>query len=297
MRHAGRPAPRLLLRLPEGRGGDRAEAWAAAGSTPATWSARRRRQLHFVDRKKNMIRRSGENIAAVEVESVLNQHPAGQERGGGRDARRGARRRGAGLHRAPRDADRRSAARSAREPLVAHAWRSSRTTRRRATSPSSTRCRSRIPQKIQRGARRPPPCPPPALPRPPPGERARRVWWSASDTMDEEGGSVCRRRAGDGALRALFHAQRPLVHRPGPAGAVKEAGLRKDQIDGLTVSSLSLGAGHSGRRHAAPGCRRAGSTTFRPAAPPASCRCAAPPVPCRRATPRWWLVSSRTVRN
>ncbi|MDB5859688.1 MAG: ATP-dependent acyl-CoA ligase [Ramlibacter sp.] len=32
--------------------------------------------LHFVDRKKNVIRRSGENIAAVEVESVLGQHPA-----------------------------------------------------------------------------------------------------------------------------------------------------------------------------------------------------------------------------
>jgi acyl-CoA synthetase (AMP-forming)/AMP-acid ligase II len=33
-------------------------------------------QLCFVDRKKNVIRRSGENISAVEVESVLNQHPA-----------------------------------------------------------------------------------------------------------------------------------------------------------------------------------------------------------------------------
>ena len=32
--------------------------------------------LHFVDRKKNVIRRSGENIAAVEVESVLNRLPA-----------------------------------------------------------------------------------------------------------------------------------------------------------------------------------------------------------------------------
>ncbi len=31
--------------------------------------------LYFVDRKKNVIRRSGENIAAVEVESVLQQHP------------------------------------------------------------------------------------------------------------------------------------------------------------------------------------------------------------------------------
>jgi len=32
--------------------------------------------LHFIDRKKNVIRRSGENIAAVEVETILNRHPA-----------------------------------------------------------------------------------------------------------------------------------------------------------------------------------------------------------------------------
>ncbi len=32
--------------------------------------------MYFIDRKKNVIRRSGENISAVEVESVLNQHPA-----------------------------------------------------------------------------------------------------------------------------------------------------------------------------------------------------------------------------
>ena len=31
--------------------------------------------LYFVDRKKNVIRRSGENISAVEVEGVLNRHP------------------------------------------------------------------------------------------------------------------------------------------------------------------------------------------------------------------------------
>ena len=31
--------------------------------------------LRFVDRKKNVIRRSGENIAAIEVESALQQHP------------------------------------------------------------------------------------------------------------------------------------------------------------------------------------------------------------------------------
>jgi acyl-coenzyme A synthetase/AMP-(fatty) acid ligase len=33
-------------------------------------------QLHFVDRRKNLIRRSGENISAIEVEGVLLQHPA-----------------------------------------------------------------------------------------------------------------------------------------------------------------------------------------------------------------------------
>jgi acyl-CoA synthetase (AMP-forming)/AMP-acid ligase II len=32
--------------------------------------------LHFVDRKKNIIRRSGENIAAAEVEALLQAHPA-----------------------------------------------------------------------------------------------------------------------------------------------------------------------------------------------------------------------------
>ena len=32
--------------------------------------------LHFVDRKKNLIRRSGENISAVEVEETLTEHPA-----------------------------------------------------------------------------------------------------------------------------------------------------------------------------------------------------------------------------
>jgi len=33
-------------------------------------------QLHFVDRRRNLIRRSGENISAMEVEGVLLQHPA-----------------------------------------------------------------------------------------------------------------------------------------------------------------------------------------------------------------------------
>jgi acyl-CoA synthetase (AMP-forming)/AMP-acid ligase II len=33
-------------------------------------------QLHFVDRRRNLIRRSGENVSALEVEGVLLQHPA-----------------------------------------------------------------------------------------------------------------------------------------------------------------------------------------------------------------------------
>jgi acyl-CoA synthetase (AMP-forming)/AMP-acid ligase II len=33
-------------------------------------------QIHFVDRRKNIIRRSGENIAALEVEAALSDHPA-----------------------------------------------------------------------------------------------------------------------------------------------------------------------------------------------------------------------------
>lgn len=53
------------------------EAWA--GGWFHTGDVVRRNDqgyLQFVDRKKNVIRRSGENIAAVEVEAVLLQHPA-----------------------------------------------------------------------------------------------------------------------------------------------------------------------------------------------------------------------------
>ncbi len=53
-----------------------AEAWA--GGWFHTGDVVRRDAagyLCFVDRKKNVIRRSGENISAVEVESVLQQHP------------------------------------------------------------------------------------------------------------------------------------------------------------------------------------------------------------------------------
>jgi acyl-CoA synthetase (AMP-forming)/AMP-acid ligase II len=54
-----------------------AEAWAGGWLHTGDIVARDADgDLHFVDRKKNVIRRSGENIAAVEVESVLNRHPA-----------------------------------------------------------------------------------------------------------------------------------------------------------------------------------------------------------------------------
>jgi acyl-CoA synthetase (AMP-forming)/AMP-acid ligase II len=57
-----------------------AEAWA--GGWFHTGDVVRRDAhgwLYFVDRRKNVIRRSGENIAAVEVESVLRRHPGVRE--------------------------------------------------------------------------------------------------------------------------------------------------------------------------------------------------------------------------
>jgi acyl-CoA synthetase (AMP-forming)/AMP-acid ligase II len=54
-----------------------AEAWAGGWfHTGDIVSRDTDGQLHFIDRRKNVIRRSGENISAVEVEGVLNQHPA-----------------------------------------------------------------------------------------------------------------------------------------------------------------------------------------------------------------------------
>jgi acyl-CoA synthetase (AMP-forming)/AMP-acid ligase II len=77
VRHAG-AAPRFGffredLKDPEAT----AAAWE--GGWFHTGDLVRRDELgyfRFVDRKKNVIRRSGENISAVEVESVLAQHPA-----------------------------------------------------------------------------------------------------------------------------------------------------------------------------------------------------------------------------
>ena len=57
-----------------------AEAWAGGWfHTGDIVSRDADGDLHFVDRKKNVIRRSGENIAAVEVETILAKHPAIRE--------------------------------------------------------------------------------------------------------------------------------------------------------------------------------------------------------------------------
>ena len=54
-----------------------AEAWAGGWfHTGDVIQREANGDLLFIDRRKNVIRRSGENIAAVEVESVLRRHPA-----------------------------------------------------------------------------------------------------------------------------------------------------------------------------------------------------------------------------
>ena len=93
--------------------------------------------FYFVDRKKNIIRRSGENISAVEVEGVLLQHPAvaGVGVAAVPDEVRGEEVMACVVPREPRGADRARAGAEHRRTLRCS---SSRTTRRRATSPSST---------------------------------------------------------------------------------------------------------------------------------------------------------------
>ena len=137
----GNAAARLLLGLSRRRGGD-------GGGLAGRLVPHRRRglraapdgMLHFVDRKKNIIRRSGENIAAAEVEAVLLTHPdvaaGGGDGGQGRAARGG----GAGL-RGAEAADCRPARRPRR--CFGTATSGSPTTRRRAGSTSSTACRPR----------------------------------------------------------------------------------------------------------------------------------------------------------
>ncbi len=107
----GKPAPEVLCRLVDDFGAESdqgellvrhagddprhgffTEYYKDAVATEAAWAGgwfhtgdivRRDRSgnIYFVDRKKNLIRRSGENIAAVEVESILMRHPDVQAAG------------------------------------------------------------------------------------------------------------------------------------------------------------------------------------------------------------------------
>jgi acyl-CoA synthetase (AMP-forming)/AMP-acid ligase II len=77
VRHAG-PDPRFgffreYLKDPEATAEAWADGWFHTGDVVRRGGDG---SMHFVDRRKNVIRRSGENIAAVEVESALRQHPA-----------------------------------------------------------------------------------------------------------------------------------------------------------------------------------------------------------------------------
>ncbi|WP_254797026.1 AMP-binding protein [Sulfitobacter albidus] len=77
VRHAGRDPRRGFFSHYEKDAEATAQAWA--GGWFHTGDIVRRGadgNYFFVDRKKNVIRRSGENIAAVEVESILMRHPA-----------------------------------------------------------------------------------------------------------------------------------------------------------------------------------------------------------------------------
>ena len=77
VRHAGADARFGFFRAYLKDEAATAEAWAGGWFHTGDLVTRDTAgQLRFVDRKKNVIRRSGENISAVEVELVLAQHPA-----------------------------------------------------------------------------------------------------------------------------------------------------------------------------------------------------------------------------
>ena len=100
--------------------------------------------VYFLGRKKDIVRRSGENIAAAEVEAVLRLAPEGEgfgrHPGAGRDPRRG----GQGLRPAGRRRDaRRSAARGDRAALRGAARARSRCRATSSTGPATFRGRRR----------------------------------------------------------------------------------------------------------------------------------------------------------
>ena len=196
--------------------------------------------FYFVDRKKNVIRRSGENISAVEVESVLNQHPA---------VSRGASPRRPIRCAATRCSPASCCARPSMPPqraqiaasIVAHALAQLAYYK----APGYVAFVDALPltasQKIQRGELR-------ELAHGAAG--AGPLHRHARD--EEEAGHDARRaahvlrrrrgrRAGDRALRALLDAQRALVHRPGRSRRwCRPAACRRSRSTACAVSSFSL---------------------------------------------------------
>ena len=200
----------------------------------------------FVDRSKNVVRRSGENIAAVEVESALGHIPTWPRRSA-RSAMRCAARRysrssccGRALRRPSRP-----------RPLQAHCRRRSPTTRRPAMSRSARSCR-RPPRRSSRAgkSRRSPPPP-----------------WMSARAFDLRHLKSARARpartrqcpdARDVVLIApvtvpyvRYSPAAPIGSSPGPVAALEASGLDKSDIDGLSVGSFTLAPGHGDRRHAA----------------------------------------------
>ena len=193
--------------------------------------------------RRTSIRRSGENISAVEVESVLNQHPAVPRAAVAAtpDAMRGDEVLACIVLREP--PTRRRAAEARARASSRHCARAgSPTTRRRATSPSSTPCRSRRRRRSSAASWRAgaQPARRGALHRHARDEEAR----DASDEKARDSRGLRRRRgrrAGHRAVRALLDARRALVPRPRARRRWSKApGIAKEQIDGLSVSSFSL---------------------------------------------------------
>ena len=239
--------------------------------------------LHFVDRLKNIIRRSGENIAALEVEAAMAGHPAIAQ---------------VAVIAVPdsmRDEEvmacvvLRDGHAVAETPFPSRtgAWSGCPTSRRPATSRSSTRCRSPRPTRCRR----------PSSPISPSSAatafdlRDRKTPQThEAEAYDGRGGGG----AGHGALCPLFD---PAAHwwlAKALSRADEPSGLKKNEIDGLSVSSFTLAPDTAIGLTQHLGLSPRWLDQFRSAARAASSRCGVPRARCSLAMRRSWLASPAT---